>query len=485
MASTIKVDNVQNQPGTNIVSKCSTTITLGQSGDTVALACGASQTGFGSPGQLVDWQTGSIKTATFTAADGEGYFCNTTGGAFEVDLPAGAAGSIVSIQDYANKFATNNLTIDPNGSEVINGGSAGAPIVLETNGQGVTFVYVDGTVGWRSVNESQYATAGSEFIVATVSGACNTLGIAPDCSDVKLATFTGPGTFCVTHVSTTCGARNIVGYAVIAGGASGGAGGNSGGGGAGGGFREGRNVPMDNFTASPLVADYPGPNCNAVTLTASPYPITVGAGGTAVTGASAPGVSGSNSIFSCITSAGGGGGGGVSTDTGIPGGSGGGGAGSGTGNPGGTGNTPPTTPSQGFGGGCSTGSPGNNGKGGGGGGAGAVGSTGGASPGDSAGTGGVGVPTSVSGSGVSYSGGAGGGAQNGPPVGANSGYASPCGTGGRGGASGRPAGDFNADPGTTNRGGGGGGNAGTSPPAPSEDSGSGGSGIVYIRYKFQ
>ena len=79
MASTIKVDNVQNTPGTNIVSKCGTDVTLGASGDTVALACGASQTGFGRTG-TVDWQTGDIKTSTFSAATGKGYFVNTTSG---------------------------------------------------------------------------------------------------------------------------------------------------------------------------------------------------------------------------------------------------------------------------------------------------------------------------------------------------------------------------------------------------------------------
>ena len=73
MASTIKVDNVQNQPGTNIISKCSVTttigagagetvnvcaatVTLGRCGGTVALASGATQTGFGRTG-TVDWQT--------------------------------------------------------------------------------------------------------------------------------------------------------------------------------------------------------------------------------------------------------------------------------------------------------------------------------------------------------------------------------------------------------------------------------------------
>jgi hypothetical protein len=75
MASTIKVDNVQNQPGTNIVSKCGTDVTLGASGDTVALASGASQTGFGRTG-TVDWVTTPKVTgdSPVTAATGSGYF---------------------------------------------------------------------------------------------------------------------------------------------------------------------------------------------------------------------------------------------------------------------------------------------------------------------------------------------------------------------------------------------------------------------------
>ena len=65
MTSTIKVDNIQNQCGANIINESSNTITIGASGDTVSLASGASQSGFGRAGS-VDWQTGSIKTATFT-----------------------------------------------------------------------------------------------------------------------------------------------------------------------------------------------------------------------------------------------------------------------------------------------------------------------------------------------------------------------------------------------------------------------------------
>src|SRR6056300_2008437 len=109
--------------GGSIISQCGTNITLGASGDTINLASGASQSGFGRTG-TVDWQTGDIKTATFTAADGEGYFCNTTSSAFTMNLPAGTAGNIVSVVDYTNTFQTNNLTITPNGSQKLGGISA-------------------------------------------------------------------------------------------------------------------------------------------------------------------------------------------------------------------------------------------------------------------------------------------------------------------------------------------------------------------------
>ena len=151
MTSTIKVNNIQNQCGANIINESSNTITIGASGDTIALASGASQSGFGRTG-TVDWQTGSIKTATFTAVNGEGYFCNTTSGGFTVNLPAGTAGNIVSVVDYTNTFQTNNLTVTPNGSQKIGGVQASA--TLNTEGQSVTFVYVDDTEGWKNVQDS-------------------------------------------------------------------------------------------------------------------------------------------------------------------------------------------------------------------------------------------------------------------------------------------------------------------------------------------
>ena len=454
--------------------QCGTTLTLGASGDTITFPSGTtvvnngSQTGFGRTG-TVDWQTGSIKTSTFTAANGEGYFCNTSGGAFTVNLPAGSAGAIVSVSDYTRTFQTNNLTVSPNGSEKIGGVAADAS--LSTEGQTATFVYVDATEGWINTQETSNSVTGREFIVAT-GGTITTSG------DFKIHTFTGPGTFCVSQISTVA-AENTVSYAVIAGGGAGGSGGNGGGGGGAGGFRENKS-PVDTYTASPLegAAD--------ISITATGFPITVGGGGTGVTGSCTPGANGSNSVFSSITSAGGGGGGGPpAAAPGDPGGSGGGGGGNTACRTGGSGNTPPVSPPQGNNGGQSSGQPGLNGKGGGGGGAGAAATQTPVGNNNSAGNGAVGVPTAITGSAVSYAGGAGGGAQNGPTLAAG-GAASPCGTGGVGGTSAPAASppiDRNAGDGTTNRGGGGGGNTGCSSPA--AKAGNGGSGVVIIRYKFQ
>ena len=189
--SKIEVDAITQQSGTTLTvggGACktatvdATTVTLGRSGGTVSLASGATQSGFGRTG-TVDWQTGSIKTATFTAANGEGYFCNTAGGGFTMNLPAGSAGAIVSVQDYNNTFDTGALTIAPNGSEKINGGDAGGIVSLSTEGEGLTLVYVDATVGWRSIQDSDFSSQSSTSLVATG-------GTVTTCGDYKIHTTT-------------------------------------------------------------------------------------------------------------------------------------------------------------------------------------------------------------------------------------------------------------------------------------------------------
>ena len=464
--SKIEVDAIDKQSGS--------TLTLGGSGTAVTLGTGATQSGFGRTG-TVDWQTGSIKTATFTAANGEGYFCNTAGGTFEVDLPAGSAGAIVSIQDYNNTFDSNALTVDPNGSEKINGGTAGAPIILSTEGLGVTLVYIDSTVGWRSVQSNEYATAGETpaFICASVSGACNTLATVD--TNFKVATFVGPGTFTVNSVGNASGS-NTVDYLVVAGGAGGGA--EEGGGGGAGGYRESSGAASGAYSASPL-----GACVSALPVSAQGYTITVGGGGNGQTADGVPATNGNNSIFSTITSAGGGRGGGQNAPLiGQPGGSGGGGHGDGAGSPqaGGTGNVPSVSPEQGKDGGTGVGRTGStNEAGGGGGGATAVGANGSTSPnpGGTGGAGGAGATSSINGTPTARGGGGGGAATT--PAGV-------IGAGGAGGGgNGTKSNPSTAGAGTINTGGGGGGAGGNGGAGPPSKGGGGGSGIVIIRYKFQ
>jgi len=448
-----------------------TTVTLGRCGGTVALASGATQTGFGRTG-TVDWNTTPKTTGTFTAVSGDGFFLNTSGGVITANLPAGVAGAIVSFADYAGTWQTNAVTVTPNGTDKI--GALNQNATLNVEGQSVTFVFVDSTQGWINTMDSTSNVRGNiPFPQATVSGSGNTLVTAPDCANAKIATFTGPGTFCVSSVGG-CAANNVVSYVVVAGG---GGGGSWGGGGAGaGGYREVKS-PTTPYTASPLDG-YSTP-ANRITLTASSFPITVGAGGTAPPSypTRACGSNGSNSIFSTITAAGGGRGGNENNPAqpntnGAPGGSGG---GSGNGGSGGVGNTPPTTPAQGFSGGAGNTGAGAGYFGGGGGGASAVGGT--AGPPNDGGPGGAGVTSSISSSPVARAGGGGGGNVD-----------TGCTTGGAGGGGAGGGGDSggNGVAGTVNTGGGGGAAGASSPSGASTGTaGLGGSGIVIIRYRFQ
>jgi len=432
-------NNLQASDGGNLISQSGTTITIGASGDTISLACGASQSGFGRSG-TVDWQTGSVKTGTFTGESGKGYFVDTTSGAVTGNLPASpSAGDIVAFADYAGTAGSNNITIGRNGSNIEGGTTDGT---ISTNRETKTLVYVDGTQGWVPVNDNFDSIITPAYIAAT-GGTVTTV-----CTNFKVHTFTGPGTFTVCSAGNAAGS-NTVSYMVVAGGGGGGAtenaGNNRGGGAGAGGYRESK-AASDSYTASPLNATS-GPGYN-LPVSAQGYPITVGAGGPGAYGSGA--TNGADSIFSTITSAGGGKGAECSpapTQVAGAGGSGGGSAARGTFA---AGNTPPVSPPQGNDGAASTGF---NGTGGGGGGAGAAGGTG---------FGGTGVASSINGTPTTRAGG-GGAPGSGPGAG---------GSGGGGAANGGAA--------TANTGGGGAANYGSSAAG-----GSGGSGVVIIRYKFQ
>ena len=471
--SKIEVNTVEPQ--------CGTTLTLGGSGDTVALGSGASQTGFGRTG-TVDWIT-TPKTnsdSPVTGVSGNGYFLNTTSGTITFNLPAGSAGDIVSLADYASTWQNNAVTLSPNGTDKIGGTNASSSLVTE--GQSVTFVYVDGVEGWKNVQDSTSNISGGTSANIVASGGCEST-----CGNYKIHKFLSPGTFTVTSISATPG-NNIVSYMVVAGGASGGT--PDGGGGGAGGFREYKG-PADSYTASPLNGN--GSGGTAVTVTAAtPYPIAVGGGGAVIGPApsvQSKGTNGDVSTFSTITSAGGGGGAAAVSpqpgNKGQDGGSGGGGGRDGvSGNCAGAGNTPPTTPSQGFPGATSPTGGWTGGGGGGGATAAGTGGTGGTYCTEVAGNGGAGATTSISGTPTAYAGGAGASAQGSSPVSAGVGGA---GGGGNGSIRGYPGG-IAARPSTNggiNTGGGGGGGGSATPGDHPGCSGGGGSGIVIIRYKYQ
>ena len=332
----------------------------------------------------------------------------------------------------------------------------------------VVLLYVDSTVGWKSLSNTDEIVQGNTFTTAT-GGTVTTSG------DFKIHSFNSSGTFEITNAGT--GPYRYIDYLVVAGGGGGGSTVGGGGGGAGG-YR----VSADTYTG-------PARAGSSLTASVASFPITVGAGGSA--GGPISCRTGSNSIFSTITSTGGGGGG--SFSAGANGGAGGGGGGGylpgQSPDAGGSGNTPPVSPSQGNPGGTSHTDAGNSARNGGGGG-GATSAGGNApsgtmpAPCTTANAGGNAALTSITGSPNYYSGGGGGAKGAGGPGSPSGGN----GVGGRGSA-GQPIQGITpmvtATAGTANRGGGGGGVIQNSPSYNFPSTITGGSGIVVIRYKFQ
>ena len=444
MSSIIKVNTIQDAGGNTLaVSDGSGNITTNNFKD-------------------IQWQsviTADGSTST-TAEAGKGYIIDTSSNTHTINLPASpSAGDVVAVI----QSGSNSVTVGRNGNNILSGTF---DKTLSTNAS-VTFVYSSSaSIGWVQQNNDVPDT----FVSAT-GGTETTSG------NYKIHTFTSSGCFTVASTSS-CASNNDVSYMVVAGGAGGGGSDNGakGGGGGAGGFREGK-VSTDSYTASPLDAG------SGITVTATTYPITVGAGGAAGSGIPINPQSpdnGSNSVFSTITSTGGGKGATYDGNGAGPGGSGGGGA-IGSGpiyTPAGSGNTPPVSPSQGSNGGTGTPYCGTNHASrasAGGGGATAAGANGG-NVNPVGGVGGAGATTSISGSSTAYAGG--GGGAGGTGLG---------GTGGTGGGGpGHTTYPGTGVAGTTNTGGGGGAAGVATGGSPANlAGGAGGSGIVIIRYKYQ
>jgi hypothetical protein len=167
--SEVKVNKISPRSGTGVQ--------LGDSGDTITIPSGATinnqgtATNFGATGSA-SWTT-TVKTSTFTAVAGEGYFVNTTGGVVSVNLPAGVAGAVVAIKDYAGTFDTNAVTLVQNGSDKIGGSTDNK--VLNTEGIAVTLIFIDSTQGWLVTDDGLQNTISAipysaDFLVVAGGG---------------------------------------------------------------------------------------------------------------------------------------------------------------------------------------------------------------------------------------------------------------------------------------------------------------------------
>ena len=101
--------------------------------------------------------TGKLQTkgyytppSTYTAVNGDQLLINTSGSgigtAVTINLPTSPAiGNEVTFIDSGNAFASNNLTIGRNSSNIL---GAASNLVVSTNGAAFTLVYVNATRGW-------------------------------------------------------------------------------------------------------------------------------------------------------------------------------------------------------------------------------------------------------------------------------------------------------------------------------------------------
>lgn len=307
------------------------------------------------PGALA-WNP--VRSTSFTAVAGNAYPVNTTSAAITVTLPASpSAGNIVQLTDYAGTWATNNVTVAPNGAK-ITGSTSNS--VLAVAGSSLALVYIDATQGWLPYSAFKTLTSGQPYTASYLAvaggggggfpagGGGGAGGLLTSTASLTVGTvYTitvgagGNGGLVATSTLPTNGSNSVIsstGLTVTAvGGGYGGSGGISTGvgasGGSGGGA--GNNGGSASGAAGTSGQGFAGGN----NIGASPYP-TGGGGGASAVGAnaagSASGAGGAGTASSItgtsVTYAGGGGGAGTAQGAiAGAGGAGGGGAGGGAG----------------------------------------------------------------------------------------------------------------------------------------------------------
>ena len=154
----------------------------------------------GSAGLLTNW---TKKTSNYTAISGDRIIADTTGGAFNITLPAAPSiGSYVQITDGAN-FHTTPLTVLPNGS-TIEGQSVN--VLIDTAAVDVQFVY-DGAT-WQII--STYGPVGYTGSAGPAGGYTGSAGVGYTGSQGTTG-YTGSAATGVTGYSGSAGGAGLAG----------------------------------------------------------------------------------------------------------------------------------------------------------------------------------------------------------------------------------------------------------------------------------
>ena len=206
-------------------------------------------------GGAISWQS-SVKTSSFTAIAGEGYFVDTTSSSVTATLPSSpSVGDLISFVDYGGNATVNPIVFTT--SDNIEGGAANKGIQYSKGA--VQLVFSGATKGWLASNA---AGEGSEPLRTPVTSV--------DVNFLVLAGGGGTSSLYYNGGGGAGGLRTSTGSTYSGGGAS-----------------------LESALTLNLLQD---------------YTITVGAGGSGVTGYPQNASNGTNTTFSSIKANGGGGG---------------------------------------------------------------------------------------------------------------------------------------------------------------------------------
>jgi hypothetical protein len=95
-------------------------------------------------------------TSANTLESNNNYLVNTSSSAYTLLLPESPQmGDRISLIDATGSFATNNLTVNPNGLSIM--GQTGKSLLLSSDNITLDLVFYNSTYGWRIIDNSTFS----------------------------------------------------------------------------------------------------------------------------------------------------------------------------------------------------------------------------------------------------------------------------------------------------------------------------------------